>query len=158
MENQVYSALFDIAEENIKQSGKSFTHSKTAFLYYCEKDTSINLTNLMNLNLTNSEFLDIAYLSILSRTATDSERQLYSKQLSLPKKEFITLVYSNLIGSEEQLNSQVCLTCCPENLVYPDLQKRSVKARFMEKLLPLYRRLPKGFKNAVRQMLGAGEE
>ena len=54
MENQFYNSLFEIADKNMQQSGKSFTYPKAAFLYYKENDPyTADVLELMDITASN---------------------------------------------------------------------------------------------------------
>ncbi len=156
MENEVYIGLFDITQRKMQQSGKDFTHPKAAFLYYCvERSDEADLSRLLSADLSNEELLECAYITLLDRFITESERESYSEYITLPKKAFLETVFRRIIGSDEQKNAGKRVKGCPDSLLSGS--SRGSKTGVMEKLLPLYRRLPKGIKNALRRMLGGSE-
>lgn len=156
MENEVYGRLFEITERKMQQSGKEFTHPRAAFLYYLnEKCDEVNLTRLLSADLTNEELLECAYITLLDRFITDEERKSYGAHLSLPQKAFAEIVLRSIMGSDEQRNAGKRVKGCSESLLRGGSQGSS--PGLMEKLLPLYRKLPEGVKKVLRRMLGAEE-
>lgn len=156
MEKKVYGRLFEITERKMQQSGKDFTHPRAAFLYYLnEKCDEVNLTRLLSADLSNEEFLECAYIALLDRFITDEERKSYGAHLSLPEKAFAETVLRGIMGSDEQRNAGKRVKGCPESFLSGGSQ--GSKPGLMEKLLPLYRKLPEGIKKALRRVLGAEE-
>ncbi len=156
MEKEVYGRLFEITKRKMQQSGKEFTHPRAAFLYYLsEKCDEVNLTRLLSADLTNEEFLECAYITLLDRFITDEERENFSEYLVLPKKAFAEIVLRGIMGSDEQKNAGKRVEGCPESLLRGGSRESS--PGLMEKLLPLYRKLPTGIKKALKRVLGAEE-
>ena len=157
MENKICTQLFDIANENMQQSGNTFTHPRAAFLYYTRNDPhKVDILELMKEEAANEEFVEMAYLAILNRPIDEEAQKSWKKQLGLPEKKFRALVIQRLTGSPE---ADVCHKRIYNN-IYASQRRRkgSGTVGFMvQKLLPMYRRLPQGLKNGIRRIMGVGE-
>lgn len=155
MENRIYEGLFEIADKNMQQSGRSFTCPKAAFLYYIKNDPyETDVMSLMETPASNEEFLDIAYIAVLNRIADDTARSTWKVHMDMPEKEFRYLLIRGLVNSEEaRLTGR-----CTSGYSGGSTGKRGFRQGLMEKLLASYRRMPEGIKNIIRKLIGAGEE
>lgn len=157
MESKICAQLFDIANGNMQQSGNAFTHPKAAFLYYTRNHPhKVDIFQLMKEEASNEDFVEIAYLAILNRPIDEEAKKSWNKQLGLPEKNFRALVIERLTSSQE------CNVC--HKRIYNNIyaKKRRSKGQgtvgfLVQKLLPVYRRLPQGMKNGIRKIMGVGE-
>ena len=157
MENRIYNELFEITNENMQQSGNEFTHPRAAFLYYTKNDPhKVDIMELMKEEASNEEFVEIAYLAILGRPIDAEAKQSWSRQTGLPEKKFRALVIQRLTSSQE---ADVCHKRIYNNIyAAKKRRRRNGTAGFLvQKLLPVYRKLPSGMKNGIRKVMGAGE-
>lgn len=157
MENRIYNELFRITNENMQQSGNEFTHPRAAFLYYTKNDPhKVDIMELVKEKASNDEFVEIAYLAILGRPIDDEAKQSWSKQFGLPEKKFRALVIQRLTSSQE---ADVCHKRIYNNIyAAKKRRRRNGTAGFLvQKLLPVYRKLPAGLKRGIRKVMGAGE-
>ena len=157
MENKICTQLYDIASENMQQSGNTFTHPKAAFLYYMRNHPHmVDVFQLMKEEASNEDFVEIAYLAILNRLIDEEAKKSWSKQFGLPEQKFRALVVERLMASQE------CNVCHKRiyNNVYAKGRRRKGQGTvgfLVQKLLPVYRRLPQGMKNGIRKVMGVGE-
>ncbi len=156
MENELCRQLFDIANENMQQSGHAFTHPKAAFLYYTRNDPHmVDILELLKEDASNEEFVEIAYLAILNRPIDEEAQKHWLKQATLPEKRFRRLVIERLTSSPE---ADICHKRIYNNIYAVQRRKGTGTAGFfVQKLLPVYRRLPQGMKNGIRKVMGVGE-
>lgn len=157
MENKICTHLFDIANENMQQSGNAFTHPKAAFLYYTRNNPhKVDIFELMKEPATNEEFVEIAYLAILNRPIDAEAQKNWRKQLHMPQKQFRALVIQRLTGSPE---ADVCHKRIYNN-IYAVQHRRKGQGTvgfLVQKLLPLYRKMPDGMKKRIRKIMGVHE-
>lgn len=157
MNNKIYNQLFEIANENMQQSGNEFTHPRAAFLYYAKNDPHmVDIMELMNEEASNEEFVEIAYLAILGRPVDAEAMQSWSKQTGIPEKKFRALVVQRLTSSQE---ADVYHKRIYNNIYSAKKRRRrnGTAGFLVQKLLPVYRKLPSGMKNGIRKVMGAGE-
>lgn len=155
MEKNIYEKIFDISNENMQKSGNSFVHPKSAFLCYAELDPhKVDLIELSKVKADNPEFLDIAYINLLNRPVDPDAYQSWKKHFNMPEQQFRTLVIQRLVSSKE---ATVCHKRIYNNIFVRkklSAKKDSLKSKAMEKLLPIYRRLPEKIKAPIRKLAG----
>ncbi len=156
MENQIYDRLFEIADSNMQRSGKRFTCPKAAFLYYIKNDPyETDIMELMETEASNEEFTDLAYTAVLNRPADDAARCAWRKHTHLPETSFRQLMLSELLASEEAGLTGKVIHGYAGNSSHKS--SSGFRQRLMQKLLPVYRKMPEGVKRIVRKVTGAGE-
>ncbi len=157
MEHTLYEQLFDIASENMQQSGNTFTHPKAAFLYYTENHPfETDLLQLMQIKAANEEFIEIAYIAILNRPIDEEAKEKWARCFLLPQKSFRKQVIHELTNSPE---AKLCHKRVYHHAELMEQEKMPQNSgSLMQKLLPLYRRLPKGLKSRIRRIMGVDEE
>lgn len=157
MNNDSYNWLLEIADENMQQSGKKFKHRKAAFFYYVNNDPyKIDVIELLETDVSNEEFLDIAHIAFFDRLADENIFLKYKNSLSLPSKEFRRKVIYDFRNSEEMKKN------CKKIINYTDVEKIddkgsenvSKRQNVMIRILPLYKKLPNGMKKCVRKIFG----
>lgn len=154
MENQIYERLFEIADKNMQQSGRSFTCPKAAFLYYIKNDPCVtDVMELMETPASNEEFLDIAYIAVLNRTADDTAKSTWKAHMDMPEKEFRRFLIRGLVNSDEARLTGRHISGYSRG----STGRKSLRQRSMEKLLAVYRKMPESIKNIIRKVIGAGE-
>ncbi len=157
MEKKICAQLFEIANENMERSGNAFVHSKAAFLYYPDNDPhAVDVLQLMEIEGTNEDFLEIAYIAILNRPVDADALKHWQRQFSLPQKQFRALVIRRLTTSPE---ADVCHKRIYNNIYLPQRRKRGREATnaVVQKLMPVYRKLPTGMKSVIRKIAGVNQ-
>lgn len=159
MNNESYNRLFEIANKNMQLSGsgRTFDCRKAAFFYYINSDPyEIDALKLLEMKVSNKEFIDIAHIAFLGRLADMSEIICYEKSFSLPDREFKRIIINDLIASDElrSFNKKRLLNFSSIIENESNSSSKSIMLRF----LPVYKRLPTGIKKYIRKMLGAGEQ
>ncbi|MBQ7012476.1 MAG: DUF4214 domain-containing protein [Oscillospiraceae bacterium] len=153
MENRICAALYEIAEENMRRSGGSFSHPKAAFLYFDRSDPhSVDVLSLLKEPCTNEEFVEIAYLAVLGRPIDAPSLKQWQKQCGMPAWKFRRLVVRNLTASREAdlCHKRICHNICRS----PRRRKKDMGGFVVKRLLPVYRKLPQGMKNVIRKTMG----
>lgn len=154
MEKNIYEKIFDISDENMRKSGNSFVHPKSAFLCYTELDPhKVDLIELFNITATNQEFLDIAYINLLNRPVDPEAYQSWKKHFGMPPKQFRRLVIKRLVTSKE---ANVCHKRIYNNIFVKQKksQNDTFRSRAMQKLMPVYKKLPESVKAPIRKLVG----
>lgn len=155
MEKNIYEQIFDISEANMKASGGNFSHEKSAFLAYTELDPhKTDLIELFNITASNREFLDIAYITLLNRPAEPQAFQNWKKHFSMPAKQFRSLAIRRIVNSKE---ADIC-----HKRIYNDIftkrkytdSKSSFKSIAVQKLMPVYKRMPEKMKSLIKKVVG----
>lgn len=155
MEKSIYEQIFDISDANMKASGENFSHKKSAFLAYTELDPhKVDLIELFNTSAPNQEFLDIAYITLLNRPAEPEAFQNWKKYFSMPEKQFRSLVIRRIVNSRE---ADVC-----HKRIYNDIfskqkyteSKSVLNSKAVQKLMPVYRKMPDKMKSLIKKVAG----
>lgn len=155
MENNIYKKIFDISNGNMQKSGNSFTHPEAAFMCYAQLDPhKVNLIELYNVTASNQEFLDIAYINLLNRPVDPEAFQSWKKHFGMPPEQFRTLVIKRLVTSKE---ATVCHKRIYNNIFIQKNGKNkgdSLRSKAMQKLMPIYKKLPEKIKAPIRKIAG----
>lgn len=155
----IYSKIFDITSDNMKNVNKSFNVSKEAYLHLSKDNPqSVDIFELYQEN-DNALFLEKAYISFLKRLSDDTAYKNWSGRFSLPKQEFQRLLTITMINAPEFNNAQVRAY----NNIYSQRNifggnianvKKSTGMNMPEKLLKFYRNQPEFMKKIERKIMG----
>lgn len=157
MENECYSRLFEIANRNMQRSGKDLGSRKAAFFFFLNNDPyETDALALLETDCNNEDFPDIAYMAFLGRTADESAAVHYKSMLPLPERQFRLRVISELAHSDEARKAGKRIVNFPD--IAENTERKSLRRKLMAVLLPVYRCLPKGLKNALKKIMGANAE
>lgn len=155
----IYSKIFDITSDNMKNVNKSFNVSKEAYLHLSKDNPqSVDIFELYQED-DNALFLEKAYISFLKRLSDDTAYKNWSGRFSLPKQEFQRLLTITMINAPEFNNTQVRAY----NNIYSQRNifggnianvKKSTGMNMPEKLLKFYRNQPEFMKKIERKIMG----
>lgn len=154
----IYSAIFDITNQNMKDAGKELGFSKDAFMYVTSNNPAIVDVFKLTKYTDNKTFLELAYLNFLKRRSDEKAISNWQGRFSLPSQEFQRLVVNSLIKSQEFHN-----TCVKAyNNIYSTnnmfggniSQVKSIGMNMPEKMLKLYRSQPEFLKKLERKIMG----
>ncbi len=154
MEKNVYEKIFDISNKNMQKSGNNFVHPKSAFLCYTKLDPhKVDLIELFRIKADNPEFLDIAYINLLNRPVDPEAYQSWKKHFNMPEQHFRRLVIKRLVTSKE---ANVCHKRIYNNIFVKQKKshKDSLKGKALQKLMPVYKKLPESIKAPIRKLVG----
>ena len=158
MGKNIYDKIFNITEENMRKSGEKFTHPKSAFLCYTEFDPhKVDLIELFKIKASNPEFLDIAYINLLNRPVDPEAYQSWKKNFNMPEKQFRRLVIKRLVTTKEASVSHKRIY---NNIFVKNKsksQKDTFRSRAMQKLMPVYKKLPESIKAPIRKLAGGNQ-
>lgn len=158
MEKNIYEKIFDISNDNMQKSGNSFVHSKSAFMCYAELDPhKVDLIELFKVKMSNPEFLDIAYINLLNRPVDPEAYQSWKKHFNMPEQQFRRLVIKRLATSKE---ANVCHKRIYNNIFVKQKnkpQKDTLRSKAMQKLMPVYKKLPESIKAPIRRIVGGNQ-
>lgn len=158
MEKSIYEKIFDISNSNMQKSGNSFVHPKSAFLCYTALDPhKVDLIELCKIQANNPEFLDIAYINLLNRPVDPEAYQSWKKHFNMPEQQFRRLVIQRLVVSKE---ATVCHKRIYNNIFSKKKyksQKDSLRSKTMQKLMPIYKKLPETIKAPIRKIAGGNQ-
>ncbi len=101
MGNDIYSAIYDITEENIKNSGGEFSVSKEAFAELSVIHPQNADIFLLSKEENNKLFMEKSYILLLKRLADTKAYENWEHRFSLPCCEFQRLLIMTLITSGE---------------------------------------------------------
>ncbi|MBP0963768.1 MAG: hypothetical protein J5999_00560 [Oscillospiraceae bacterium] len=165
MDNNIYSALYDITQENIREAGGEFSVSKEAF---AELSTiHPQAANIFHISRTNSNklFLEKAYIHLLKRFADESAYRNWEGRFSLFPCQFQRLLTMTLITSDEFSNKNVKVYDNfysihnqyggdPSNSKKAvEVKKSEIKLHINNRLRKIYNRLPEAVKKVLRKIL-----
>ncbi|MGN0630235.1 MAG: hypothetical protein ACI4JN_02800 [Ruminococcus sp.] len=120
---------------------------------FCGRNKETNALALLEKDCRNEKFLHIAYGEILGRTPDESAVMHYSSMFSLPERQFRLRVISDLAHSEEARQKGKKIVNFPD--ITEKTEKKSLMGKFAAAMLPVYRHLPEGIKNALKRGMGA---
>lgn len=165
MSNDIYSAIYDITEDNIEKAGQSFSVSKEAF-------TELSVIHPQNADIfllskeeDNKLFMEKSYIRLLKRLADIKAYENWEHRFSLPWNEFQRLLTMTLITSREfsEKNVNVYNNIYSLNNQYKGDLARSKKVLSVRKaevylkthkiLRKIYNRFPECIKKILRKML-----
>lgn len=155
----VYSKIFDITNQNMKDAGKSFNVSKSAYLHLSKDNPqSVDIFELSQED-DNAVFLEKAYISFLKRLSDDTAYKNWSGRFSLPKHEFQRLLTITMINAPEFNSTQVRAynnIYSQRNMFGGNVAKvqQSNGLNMPEKLLKFYRKQPEFMKKIERKIMG----
>ena len=85
MSANIYKQLYDITYENIARSESKFINKEISFLYYCYNNPfSVDVSELLKIEATNEEFIQIVYLALLNRPIDPDGLDSWSVHFDLP--------------------------------------------------------------------------
>lgn len=157
MDNKIYVQLFEIANKNMQQSGKTFDHRRAAFFYYIKNDPyKIDILKLLETEVSNEEFIDIAYMAFWGHLADENSRKYYKNNLSYSHVEFRQKLICDIINSQEaKIEGKKILNFIDES---ESKIESKLLQRIMVRILPVYKKLPNILKRCIRIILKVGEE
>lgn len=157
MSNESYRNLFEIANKNMQQSGKTLYHRRAAFFYYVNNDPyAIDILKLFETNASNEEFIDIACIAFLNHPADDSLLKYYENILFLPRSEFRIKVILDLKNSDESKNvGKKIINFIDES---KNVSENKISQKIMLWSLSIYRKIPNRLKRYIKKVLGVGKE
>ena len=106
--------------------------------------------------LCNPDFLDAAYLLLLGRPVDEPSRAAWNAQLSMPEKEFQTVVLQTIVCSAEYQKHRIPLTGCPLKLAEDEPQQNMlISAQAMpERLVRMYQKMPRFMQKCAKKIAG----
>lgn len=89
MSDNIYKQLYDITNENIINSGSSFMNKEISFIYYCcNNPFTVDISEVLKIEATNEEFIQIVYLALLNRPIDPDGYDAWAAYFNLPQDEF----------------------------------------------------------------------
>lgn len=158
-DSNIYSDIFDIVNENMKNAGKSFSVSKNAYLHLAkERPNCVDVFRLSQ-EPDNRIFLEKCYISFLKRLADEKAFASWNERFSLPCSEFQRLLVITMISSTEYNRSQVKAynnIYSQKNVYGGNLNSAQTSGALTmpEKLLKIYRKQPEFMKKIERKIAG----
>lgn len=101
MNKEIYSAIYDITEKNIKDAGSEFSVSKEAFAELCGIHPQNVDVFILSREESNRIFMEKAYIRLLKRLADARAYENWGGRFNLPPSEFQRLLISTIITSAE---------------------------------------------------------
>lgn len=156
-EKNIYGALYDVVEENMRAAGKVFQPTKTSFIL--SADVEPQRTNLEILkNVRKDEILQAAYVTILRRFPDDETVKYWNQPTIFQQDNYNRTVLKSVANSIERSVKKIDLY--NEEMVGFKLF-RLVRLRVT--LLPalnfvykIYRLLPSPFRKTLKKILHRG--
>ena len=156
----IYSALYDIVDENMNNAGQKLRISKELVLSSAIiKPGKVDILKLSR-EKNNDTFVKKAYIFMLNRQVDGTALKAWRAQYKLPPEEFQRNVVATIKGSEEFFNNQVKMY----NNIYSE--NTSFRGRLSgigrpggipvsERLVKVYRKMPPFVKNLTKKILGS---
>lgn len=155
LEENIYSKLYNISHENIKKNGQDFKIPKRIYLYNAEVDpTCLDILDLLEIEATNEEFIQILYLAVLNRVIDPKAYKSYSGIFNLSQKDFRKTAIKRITSSEEYIKKNKLV----QNNIYGDTQNYvniiPKPSLFFKLAYNAYHKLPEPIKNIIRKARG----
>ena len=158
-ESQIYSAIYDIVDENLAKAGKKLHTSKDLTL--CAVSTKTRTVDIMKLarERNNDTFVKKAYILMLNRQIDKQALKIWRTHYDLPPEEFQRAVVIGIRGSEEFYANQVKMY----NNIYSEHNAFGGNVAGIappagitvpERMMKLYRKMPSFMKNAAKSIMG----
>jgi len=158
-DTDLYSAVFDIVNENMTNAGEKFMTSKECFV--CSSQSNPRTVDILRLSKEkdNGIFLEKAYTEILKRPVDERAYENWKNRFELPPQEFQNLVINSIVNSQEYYNSQVRIY----NNIYSKHNsfggnisgvQPSAGITMPEKLMNTYRKMPDFMKKIAKKAMG----
>ena len=155
----IYSAIYDIVDENMKNAGEKLRISKELVLSTTTvKPGKVDILKLSR-ERNNETFVKKAYIFMLNRQIDGAALRAWKPQYKLPPEEFQRNVIATIKGSEEFFKNQVRIynNIYSENTSFGGRLGNMGRAGGIpvsERLLKVYRKMPPFMKNAAKKVLG----
>ena len=106
--------------------------------------------------LCNPDFLDAAYLLLLGRPVDEPSKDAWNAQLSMPEKEFQTVVLQTIVRSSEYQKHRIPLKGCPLVLAEDEPQQNLlISSQAMpERLVRIYQKMPRFMQKCAKKIAG----
>lgn len=106
--------------------------------------------------LCNPDFLDAAYLLLLGRPVDEPSKDAWNAQLSMPRKEFQTVVLQTIVRSSEYQKHRIPLKGCPLVLAEDEPQQNLlISSQAMpERLVRIYQKMPRFMQKCAKKIAG----
>ncbi|MDO4862941.1 MAG: hypothetical protein Q4A05_02120 [Ruminococcus sp.] len=158
----IYSAVYDIVDENMNKTGQKLRISKELVLSTTIiKPGKVDILKLSR-ERNNETFVKKAYIFMLNRQIDGEALRAWKPQYKLPPEEFQHNVVATIKGSEEFFKNQVRMynNIYSENTAFGGRLSgigRTAGIPVSERLLKVYRKMPPFMKKAAKKVLGAGK-
>jgi len=165
MNKDIYSAIYDITEKNIKDAGSEFSVSKEAFAELCGIHPQNADVFILSREENNRIFMEKTYIYMLKRFADKSAHNNWKGRFDLPSTEFQRLLVSSIIQSGEFSKKNVNVY----NNIYSlhnqykgnlsdskkllSVRKAEIYLKAYGLLRKIYNRFPEGIKKILRKLL-----
>jgi len=158
MKKQTVGALYAIAAQRMAAAGCEMPCSAEVFAVLSQAEPDRVPYPALS-GLCNADFLEAAFLLLLERQVDPDTRTAWQKQFALPSRQFQTAVLRSVIHSPEYAAHLFArpLTDCP--LPLTDAETAAVRVQVAaqpmpERLLRMYRRMPKPMKKLAKKLAG----
>ncbi|MCQ2490155.1 MAG: hypothetical protein MJ079_01015 [Ruminococcus sp.] len=160
-DKDVYSAVYDIVDENMKKSGGKLGISKELVLSTTRiKPGKVDILKLSR-ERNNETFVRKAYIFMLNRQIDDTALKAWKAQFKLPPEEFQRNVVGTIKQSEEFFQNQVRMY----NNIYSENNSfggkfadigRTAGIPVSERMRKIYGKMPPFMKKTAKKILGVG--
>ena len=156
----IYSALFDTAEDNMKKAGKDLGFTKDIVLTAALSEPCTANMLTLSRERDNDAFLKKAYVAMLGRQVDEPSLKAWQTQYKLPPEDFQRMVVGSIKNSDDFRSSNVRLysNIYSENNCYGGNISgigRSGGIPLRERLVKVYRKLPAPVKSVIKTVMGA---
>lgn len=150
----VYSKLYDITQENMKDAGEELVFTKDAFLFStkCQAGKA-DLFQLMDMD--NQSFFQAAFVGLFYRIPDEGAMERWNRECFLEKEEFQQKVIRSLTNSDEFRDKRVKLSnniYSTHSFVRQNEGQVTTSNYYMDRLYNIYRHLP-GFLKAIAKKI-----
>lgn len=161
----IYSGIYDIAEENLAETGRKFSVSKESFLELSTVHPQNGNVFLLSKESNNKTFMEKVYIHLLKRFADASANRNWEGRFSLRSDEFQWLVITTLLKSAEFAGADVRAFDniyslhneykgrLSETEMAMDVKKAQRRMFIYNILRKIYNKFPECIKKILRKML-----
>lgn len=153
IKEECFEQIYEIMKMELAQKGEKMPCTKNVFLLY-QTSRTYEADYLKIKILNNVEFFQAVYLLLFNRVP-DEEAQIcwMEKMETLENSEFQKQVLSSVRGSQEYVikGSKLINYCLAEEDTKDNETKLSRKVRILNRLYPIYARLPEQLKDFMRK-------
>lgn len=156
LKNDIYEKLYDTADNNMKKHSGDDIGNKKVFLFYCQNDPGqINILDFLNIDASNEEFVQLAFLAFLNRPIDDKTFLKWSEDFNLPQETFRKKVIKRVTCSDEAANTSKKFY----DNIYSDFGETenvflAQPGMIIRTAAKVYRKMPESVKNIVRKARG----
>lgn len=153
IKEECFEQIYEVMEMELVQKGEKMPCTKNVFLLY-QTSRIYEADYLKIKNLNNFDFFQAVYLLLFNRVPDeDAKIHWREKMETLENSEFQKQVLNSVRGSQEYVikGSKLINYCLAEEDTKDNEAKLSRKVRILNRLYPIYAKLPERVKDFMRK-------